>query len=84
MCFFLQFSTDEGIFSSGDSLESVKDGLSLMGYTCEKDTEKDLQGKIIYRKRNLRRQAADLEKSRRSKCVCASDLDGIQEVRIEF
>ncbi|XP_011334640.1 trimethylguanosine synthase isoform X1 [Ooceraea biroi] len=73
-------STDEGIFSSGDSLESVKDGLSIMGYSCEKDNEQDLQGEIIYRKRNLKRQAADLEKYRRSKrACCVSDLDGIQE-----
>jgi hypothetical protein len=53
-----------------------------MGYLYGSNNEQDLRGEIIYRKRHLKRRAAQLEKYRRCKYVCASELDNIQKVRL--
>ncbi|KAL6444166.1 hypothetical protein ACFW04_001835 [Cataglyphis niger] len=57
----VQQSHEDNCNDNEDGLETVKKAFSLMGYgLSEYDSPKKLQGEVVYRKRNIRRQSFQL------------------------
>ncbi|XP_018354008.1 PREDICTED: uncharacterized protein LOC108755478 isoform X2 [Trachymyrmex septentrionalis] len=60
-----------------DGLETVKKAFSLMGYAnlMENESQRKLQGEVVYRKRNIRRQSFQVMELKRLKTKHKSALD---------
>ncbi|XP_012531914.1 trimethylguanosine synthase [Monomorium pharaonis] len=65
------------IDSNEDGLETIKKAFSLMGYAnlIENESQRKLQGEVVYRKRNIRRQSFHLTAElKRLKTKCKTTL----------
>ncbi|XP_011695215.1 PREDICTED: trimethylguanosine synthase [Wasmannia auropunctata] len=62
---------------SEDGLETVKKAFSLMGYAnfIENESQRKLQGEVVYRKRNIRRQSFQLMAEHKRKTKYKNTLD---------
>lgn len=74
---FLLSSHDIDCNDNEDGLETMKKAFSLMGYAnlIEDESQRKLQGEVVYRKRNIRRQSFHLAELKRLKTKYKTTLD---------
>lgn len=83
MYLFLLSSYEADYNDNEDGLETVKKAFSLMGYAnfIEDESQRRLQGEVVYRKRNIRRQSFQLmAELKRLKTKYKSVLDDAETI----